>query len=356
MVYGSSEMLFEDTPTEMNYGSSRISIGGMPYGASQFFQYYPTGFSLYEIASGGSTSLNIAQALAAIGPDLRGKKVVLSFTPTTYHKQAIGPLAYAGNFSLLHANALIFNPYLSMKTKRIAAQRMNDYPDTLGNDLVLQFAVQRLSNGRWYQRYLYYLAWPLGQVDVWIIRMQDHWEVLNYIWSHPSLSSQVVHRPDQIDWSKQIAQVAMTKDVYSNNNPYGIENDLWNAYYSKVLTYPQKPGSADYSFINNLSDSKEWTDLDLALQVLEELDAQPLILSRPLNGPIWNAKGVSRWVRKQYYVKLQNTVSPYGFPVVDFADHDADGYFTIDQWSHMSREGWVYVDMTLDAFFHRQIH
>ncbi len=243
-----------------------------------------------------------------------------------------------------------------MKTKRIAAQRMNDYPDTLNKDPVLQFAVQRLSNGRWYQRLLYYLDWPLGEVDTWVIRLQDHWEIINYIRNHPDLSSQIVRNPEQIDWSEQIAQVVATKIRYANNNPYGIENNSWNANYAKILTHPQEPGSADYSFIKKLKDSKEWTDLDLVLRVLQETGAQPLILSPPLNGPIWNAKGVSRWVRKQYYVKLENAVSPYGFPVVDFANHDADGYFTIDQWSHMSREGWVYVDMTLDAFFHGRIH
>ena len=356
VVYGSSEMIFNDAPTMMNYGSSRVSIGGTPYGASQFFQYYPTGFNIYEIANGGISSLNIAQDLAAIGPELRGKKVVISFTPTAYHKADIGPQAYSGNFSFLHANALIFNPYLSMKTKKIAAQRMNDFPDTLNNDLVLQFAVQRLSSGRWYGRYLYYLSWPLGQVDTWVIRLQDHWEVLNYIWNHPNLNLQVIHKPEQIDWSKQIAEATMTEAMYSNNNPYGIENDLWNAYYSELLTHPQKPGSVDYKFIQNLINSKEWTDFDLTLRVLEEMGAQPLILSRPLNGPIWNAKGVSRWVRKQYYVKLQNEVSPYGFLVVDFANYDGDGHFSIDQWSHMSRQGWAYVDMTLDTFFHGQIH
>ncbi len=356
MVYGASELLFGDKPASLDYGKSRITIKGTPYGASQFFQYYPTGFALYDVAMGGIAELNIAQTLAAIGPELRGKKVVLSFTPDTYHKPEARDFSYSRTFSLFHANALIFNPYLSIKTRRIAAQRMNEYPDTLSNDPVLQFAVQRLSNERWYNRYLYYLSWPLGQMDTSVIRLQDHWEVLTYIWNHPDLNTQTIRKPEQIDWSKQIAEAEATKSIYANNNPYGIENELWNAYYSGVFSKSQKPGSADYWFLNNLRDSKEWTDLDLVLQVLQESGAQPLILSRPLNGPIWNAKGVSRWARKQYYVKLRNAVSSYGFPVVDFASHESDGYFTIDHWSHMSPEGWVYVDMTLDAFFHGQIH
>src|SRR5271157_5767441 len=50
MVYGSSEMLVEDVPTIMTYGTSKVPIPSSPYGATQFFRYYPTGFDVYEIA------------------------------------------------------------------------------------------------------------------------------------------------------------------------------------------------------------------------------------------------------------------------------------------------------------------
>jgi poly-D-alanine transfer protein DltD len=144
--------------------------------------------------------------------------------------------------------------------------------------------------------------------------------------------------------------------MYSSNNPYGIENDTWNAYYAHVLVPPKQPGSADSAYIQDLNNSPEWIDFDLALRVLKELRAQPLILSRPINGPIWDAMGVSTQARQQYYVKLQKAVLPYGFPTIDFADHDNDHYFSIDESSHTSRVGWVYIDMKLDAFFHSGIH
>ena len=207
MVFGSSEMLVEDIPETMTYGTStKIQIGSSPYGATQFFQYYPTGFNVYEIARGGAYSLDIAQDLAAIGPELRGKKVVFSFTPSMFNEPEVTPAAYGADFSLLHANALIFDTDLSFETKQIAARRMNDYPDTLKNDSLLQFAVQQFTCGCWYGSSLYDLIVPLGQLNTWIIRLQDHWEVLNYIWSHPNLNPQVVRKPEQINWSREISQ------------------------------------------------------------------------------------------------------------------------------------------------------
>jgi D-alanine transfer protein len=304
------------------------------------------------VAEGGAASLDIAQDLAAIGPELRGKKVVFSFTPSMFEVDEVTPPAYAADFSFLHADAMIFSSSLSLKTKQIAAGRMNDYPDTLNDDPILQFAVQQLACKCWYGSYLYDLTWPLGQADIWIIRLQDHWEVLNYVWRHPNLNSQVIRKPEQIDWSKQIAQAVIIQRTHSDNNPYRIENDIWKEIFAKKLALPKEPGSADLGFIQILNDTKEWTDFDLVLQVLKEMGAQPLILSRPINGPIWKAMGISWHARQEYYVKLQNTVSPYGFSLVDFANHDRDRYFSLDPESHTSRVGWVYVDQELDAFFH----
>jgi poly-D-alanine transfer protein DltD len=66
--------------------------------------------------------------------------------------------------------------------------------------------------------------------------------------------------------------------------------------------------------------------------------------------------GISLLARRAYYDKLQKTIVPYGFPFVDFENHDSDKYFSIDPSSHPGPEGSVYVDQTLDEFFHGNIH
>ncbi len=356
MVYGSSEMLVEDVTMTLTYGTStKIPIESSSYGATQFFKNYPTGFTVYEIAKGGAYSLDIAQDLAAIGPELRGKKVVFSFTPSMFNEPEVTQLAYAADFSLLHANALVFDTQLDFETKRVAAQRMNDYPDTLKPDSVLQFAVQQLTCKCWYGSYLYDLTVPLGQLDTQIIRLQDHWAVMNYVWSHPNLNPQVVRKPEQVNWPGVISQAATSAKIYAHNNPYGIPNDSWNAYFSKILVHRRRLGSADAGFVQRLNDSKEWEDFDLVLQILKEMGAQPIILSRPIDGPIWSAMGLSPLGRQAYYIKLQNAVLPYGFSYIDFANHDGDRYFSIDPGSHTNREGWAYVDQALDAFFHGNV-
>ncbi len=141
------------------YGSSEMLGGDPPYGASLFFATYPTGFNVIEIAKGGNSSLNIAQDLAAIGPELKGKKVVISFTPIIFTAPKVTDYAYAGNFSRLQAASLVFSPYLSMAVKQKAATRMLEYPDVISKsaDPILSFALQNLARGTFYNHFLYAL-------------------------------------------------------------------------------------------------------------------------------------------------------------------------------------------------------
>jgi poly-D-alanine transfer protein DltD len=55
------------------------------------------------------------------------------------------------------------------------------------------------------------------------------------------------------------------------------------------------------------------------------------------------------------FKKLSEEVSKYGFPSVDFQNYEMDKCFTCNLASHQGRVGWVYVDETLDAFYHNTL-
>jgi poly-D-alanine transfer protein DltD len=92
--------------------------------------------------------------------------------------------------------------------------------------------------------------------------------------------------------------------------------------------------------------------LDILLRILHELGARPLILSRPMNSPFLQALGISRQAQGVFYKKLHDAVESYKIPIVDFHTYDTDKYFSVDQTSHPSLLGWIYVNQALDAFEH----
>src|SRR5215831_9706183 len=64
-VYGSSESILQDNEIQPGH----------------FFRDYPTGFAPFEVSHLGVTFIMHAESIAAVGGDVRGKKVVFSFTP-----------------------------------------------------------------------------------------------------------------------------------------------------------------------------------------------------------------------------------------------------------------------------------
>jgi D-alanine transfer protein len=335
------------------YGSSELLYGDTPYEDSIFFATYPTGFNVIDIAKGGVTSLNLAQSMAAIGPELKGKKVVISFTPIMFESPEVSEYAFAGNFSRLHALALAFSTRLSMALKQQAAKRMLEYPTTLSDwgDALLSSALQNLAGGTFYDHVVYALSWPLGQLDILIIRLQDHFAVRDIIRNSTNLDQTVVRQSRTIDWDAEIAKAEAQQIANSTNNPYGIDNKIWTEQFQDIFKVSQ-PGSGDQQYISKINGSKEWDDLTILLEVLKELDADALIMSRPINGTLYAAYGISAQAQQTYYNKLQSLASAYDMPLVDFQQYTDDRYFSFDESSHTSRKGWVIVDEALNDFYH----
>jgi D-alanine transfer protein len=342
---------FQKSDLLVIYGSSEMRIPDTDYRADVFFKTYPTGFAVMDIAEGGVTSLIFAQSLAAIGPDLNEKKVVISFTPAMFLEPEASTDYYAGNFSHLHADELVFSPRLSMGLKRSLAKRMLNYSTTLDRRPLLKYELDNLGNNLLFYRLMYYAAWPLGELEIAALKLQDHAAVLDSLQSYSEIKVNPVRQPATIDWAKEINNARHEQINHSMNNSFGVEEDRW-AKYKEILSRPREPGSRDDYFINSLRSSAEWTDFSLMLRVLKELGAKPLIMGRPLNGPLLNALGISTLAQNLYYDKLETAVAVYQFPLVDFRQQTSNPYFSIDRDSHTSREGWVYVDQALDAFYH----
>ena len=336
------------------YGSSEITMIATNYQANLFFSTYPTGFTTIDIANLGMSSITMAQNLAALGPILKGKKIVISITPAPFTMGALSEQYYAGNYTRLHAYEMIFSPYLSMDVKSAAAKRMLEFPSTLQADPFLKLTLSVLNKPSLPTKAFYYIAWPFGELQTIVMNLQDHAAVVAYLRSH-SINAEVQRQPRTIDWSTTLAAALQEQKMHTLSNPYGVEDTKWKNY-ENLLASPIVPGSGDKRFIRDVKGAREWDDLKILLSVLQELGAKPLILSRPMNVHLWEALGVSEQAQNTFYTKLHDVTAPYNVQVVDYREYGTDIYFSIDQAAHTSREGWVYVDQTLDDFFHGRLH
>jgi D-alanine transfer protein len=344
-VYGSSELLLPD-----------------PYHPSVLFRDYPSGFTVFPVGRMGTSCLVILQKLAAVGADLRGKKVVFSLTPNTFYRETIESETYAGNFSLLHANALAFSDQLSLAVKQAAAKRMLTYPGTLDKDGLLKRALEDLADGSTAATWSYWTCLPEGRQRLAVLRMQDEWETVAELWE-PKAGDPVQRHPTRLDWDALIREAAREWKAKSSSNAFGFENVFWKQKQDglvKATSGPPEAGTlamvrALVWWLPKVRKAQEWTDLDILLRVALELGAQPLIISSPVCGNYCDYWGISRSVRNDYYEKLREIAATHHVPLVDFAEHDKDLDFVRDPVSHLSSKGWVYFDQAVDAFYHDKL-
>src|SRR5581483_4560488 len=168
------------------YGSSELRRGGKERPAA-VFRDEPTGFQVFQVGNGGESALNHLLELSALGDQLQGKKVVISFTPGPLLRDRDWRLYFRDNFAPLHAYELVFTSDVDPEIKRSVARRLLEFPKTLAGDPLLGFAVTHLAGDRLEDRVLYALARPLGVIETFILRLQDHWALLSYLRRHPNL-------------------------------------------------------------------------------------------------------------------------------------------------------------------------
>lgn len=325
------------------YGSSELTAVRVPERAHIFFRTAPTGFQISPVGAGGMNSLILLQKIGALGSDLRGKKVAISLspgwllTPGTWWSEW-----YNGNFSRMAASEMVFGSALNFELKRDIASCMLKFPRTLRNRPFLEFALKLLASGRWMDRALFCLLWPIGKAETTMLELQDHFAALNYI--RLKIRPSPPRRLQTIDWSKLIASADGTNTTDANKVPSASSS-------KKRATR----GRIDMTFRNDMNAAPGWINLELLLRTLASVRAQPLLLSMPIPGDFYDQKGVSRSAREDYYVKLRALVGSYHFPLVEFKEHDEDPAFLYLHKSHLTAKGWIYYDRALDDFFHGRL-
>ena len=340
------------------YGSSELELKNT-YHANTLFKNYPTDFTVFPVGQLGTSALVILQKLAAIGPDLAGKKIVISFTPPPFFRGMIAQDTYAGNFSPLHASALAFSSDLSDDLKQKVARRMLEYGPTLEHLPLTRFALEQLAAESVWSKFLYYAVFPLGKLQNAVLSLQDHWITLLYISHSGDLNPDIEHRPAELDWPS-LARTAETEyRGLATNNPFGITPHVWKQdgkrLSRQVNAYPggtMPLVKAIRQMGQTMANAREWNDLDLLLEALHEFGAKPLVLSTPMKGCFYAFWGVPYKDRQSFYSQIGMRTKTAGFPSLNFASHDGDTFFALDPACHLSTKGWVYYCRALDAFYH----
>ena len=326
------------------YGSSELAKE-MPNNATQFFADYPTGFRVFPVGKPGTTSLAVLQKVAAVGEAIRGRKVAYSISPGFFFSEAVDPTYYEGNFSPLQALEVAFSHDLSQGLRRDIARRMIEFPKTLDDHWLLEFALLRLAGDTRQDRALYALIRPLGWLAQIVAGTQDHFEAALHILDEDErLNPNPKRGLRAMNWNevlKRAAQFANATAVQAKK--------------AEVAKRKASKVSREKGFLRAITYAREWTDIELLLRTFHELGAQPLLLSMPIEDIRLEVYGLAPSARTGYLTRLNQLARHYNFNYIDFREHQADPAFLFDFQDHLSAEGWLFYNKALDDFFHDRL-
>ena len=319
------------------YGSSELTekISRRP---DMAFRDAPSGFQVCPVGQPGNTSLMMAEKLAALGPALEDRKLVIMLSFSWFHSSQVRPEHYAGNFSFLQALKVANNSRLGDDLTRRFASRMLDYPDTLTEHPELAMTLERIKMGRKPGWRSHWLRGTLALKN-WELSLSDYVNTIASLVAEIS-GSQPVPAPGQ---GRPPATTPGPAIASLSSEPVAA-----TASHGKT-----KAGHRDDSVIEATAGSLEWTDFELLLDTLARFKARPLIIAIPMDGLYDEMLGTSQATRMAcYYDHMAALCAKRGFAFEHFPEHDHDPDFLVNHWSHPSAQGWQHINAVLEAFYH----
>ena len=187
----------------MLYGSSELLVPSAPERGSIFFRTAPTGFQLSPVGGGGANPLTMLQRVGALGSALRGKRLAFSLSPGWFCNVGRSTQGYKGNFSPMAATEMVFGTALDFELKRDIAARMLQFPETLEQRPLLEFALRRLASGQLLDRVVFCALWPAGKIQTALYELEDHWAAVHHIQRHTKPPPRL--QEETVDWPQFVA-------------------------------------------------------------------------------------------------------------------------------------------------------
>lgn len=288
-------------------------------------------------------SINHTIALAALAKKTANKKVVLVVSPTWFRGDGIDPNAFSIRFSDSQYIQMLKNPKLSRGLKQRIIKRTLD---------LLQNDKKALDRVHLYNSVYFYgdksLSVRMKEAIVEAMRLDQESCAVRLAMLAERESYQkgpaTIKHPERIDWTK-LQKKAYRQSIDESHNPLYIADKQWKRKFKKKMQVMKDAHRGD-----ELTQSQEYKDLKLFLEVAraEGMDAQLVI--QPINGYWYDHTGMSKKKRQACYEKIHEVAKAYKAKVVDLSGYGY-GHYVLSDAVHPWKKGWVLINEAIYNFY-----
>jgi poly-D-alanine transfer protein DltD len=185
------------------------------------------------------------QRVGALGSALRGKRVAFSLSPAWFCTAKPGTQGYKGHFSPMAATEMVVGTALDFELKRDIAARMLEFPETLEQRPLLEFALRLLASGQLLDRVVFCALWPAGKIQSALYELEDHWAAVHHMQRQTKPPPHL--QEETVDWPQFFAKASKAK-------PADAGNIQQPSLFDRKIT----PGSRDAGFLSGVKGSPAW--------------------------------------------------------------------------------------------------
>lgn len=338
-MYFQERMLKESNSLPL-YGSSELNRFD-PFHPYNYARATDTPYSIFMVGRGGMQSITHFLNFAAQEKNLKDKKIIFIISPQWFTKNGMPELQFSTNYSMLHAYDLPYNKDIDEELRHRAMKRLLEF-DTVNRDQLLNIIYQyQLSDGK-EKPVMGRLAMIAGRAQKALLEKKDLYYSL-----FPRESDKLKSN-DKLITNQTFEQQLQNAEEYGKKR---VSNDLMieNKFYKRLVNanisrFKDMRKNEDYT------NSPEYEDFQLVIDILKDAGAKPLFVSIPVNGYWYDYNGYPKDRRQKYYDKMKQILTDADVAYVDFTEHEYDPYFIMDT-IHIAWKGWVYLDQELGRYW-----
>ncbi|EON74255.1 D-alanyl-lipoteichoic acid biosynthesis protein DltD [Lysinibacillus sphaericus] len=334
------ERMLQESNSMPLYGSSELNRFD-PFHPYNYVRATDAPYSTFMIGRGGMQSITHFLNFAAQEGNLKDKKIVFIISPQWFTAKGMEELHFSPNYSMLHAYDLAFNKEIDPKLRNDAMERLLQF-DTVKRDHLLRAMYQfKMSDGK-ERPIVGRLAMMAGRVQKALLEKKDLYYSLFPSTSHNLKSN------DKLITNQTFEQQLQHAEAYGQKR---VSNELMieNKFYKRLENSNLKKLEGFRKHVD-YTESPEYQDFQLVIDVLKDAGAKPLFVSIPVNGRWYDYAEYPQDRRQEYYKKMEQVLTAADVPYVDFSDHEYDPYFIMDT-IHIAWKGWVYLNQELDKYW-----
>ena len=187
---------------------------------------------------------------------------------------------------------------------------------------------------------------PIDAIDGAVLGWQNDLRLRQQLMEVRDKSLERAQGPEETpDWDALMADAYATAQRMSTTNDWGAEDKFYTSQLAPALDSLAGARAGE-----TYTDTPEYDDLELFLQVCDACGVQPLVMIEPVMGPYYDHIGIDASVRNAAYERIRNVVAAHeGARLADFSDREYEPYFLFDI-VHFGWTGWIEAQHVLYDF------